>query len=141
MFDITPFRNRQKDLLDYFDNFDREFFANTPNVFSAFKVDILDKGDKFILQAELPGFSKEDIKIDIDGDYLTISATHNAETEQKKDNFVRKERRYGSLSRSFNISNIKKQEISAEYKNGVLELGLPKENPEEVTQTHTIEIK
>lgn len=72
---------------------------------------------------------------------MTISATHNAETEQKKDNFVRKERRYGSLSRSFNISNIKKQEISAEYKNGVLELGLPKENPEEVTKTHTIEIK
>lgn len=141
MFDITPFGNRRKDLFDYFGDFDKDFFVDMPNTFSAFKADVLDKGDKYILQAELPGFSKEDIKIDINGDYLTISATHNSETKEQKDNFVRRERKYGSLSRSFNISNIKKQEISAEYKDGVLEIALPKENPQTVSQTHRIEIK
>ena len=63
----------------------------------AIRTDILDKGDHYQLQAELPGFNKEDIKINLEGDCLTIQAEHKEETEEKKKEYVRKERHYGSL--------------------------------------------
>lgn len=71
---------------------------------------------------------------------MTISAQHQDEVEETKDNFVRKERRYGAFSRSFNISNVKTDEIHAQYKNGVLELDLPKLY-EEKTQVRKIDIQ
>lgn len=143
MFDILPFGQRQKDLFSYLDNFDKDFFGDTSGFISTFRSDILDKGDKYVLQAELPGFDKEDINIDIDGDFLTISAEHNEEKEEsdKDKNYVRRERKYGSFSRRFDISNIKHDEISAEYKNGILELDLPKQNPNLPKEPRKIEIK
>lgn len=126
MFDLMPFGYRNNSLAKFFDSFDKNFFGDMQNMVSEFKTDILDKGDKFVLQAELPGFSKEDINIDIDGDYLTVSATHNTESEEKKESYIKRERTFGSFSRSFNISNIKVDSIKAQYKDGVLELELPK---------------
>ncbi len=140
MFELFPFNNRQRDFFNFFDNDDRDFFRSIPNV-SAFRTDIIDKGDKYILQAELPGFSKEEINIGIEGDYLTISAEHKSEVEENKDNYIRKERRYGSFSRSFDISNIKADDISAEYKDGVLELDLPKQSIEPEKAIRKIEVK
>ena len=113
MFDLMPFGHNEKSLFDYLDHFERSFFGDTFGDGTAqFRTDIVDKGDKYVLQAELPGFSKEDIHIDVEGDYL-----HK---------FVRKERRYGSFSRSFRIANVKADAISASYQNGILELTLPK---------------
>ena len=85
---------------------------------------------------------KEDIKLDLNGDYLTISAEHNEEKEEKdeKRNYVRKERRYGSYSRSFNVANIDTDHIAASYENGVLTLDLPKRT-ETAPVSHQIEIK
>lgn len=141
MFELFPFNNRQRDLFNFFDNADRDFFGGIPNSISAFRTDIIDKEDKYILQAELPGFSKEEININVEGDYLTISAEHKSEVEESKDNYVRKERHYGSFSRSFDISNIKADEISAEYKDGVLELNLPKQSIEPDKGIRKIEVK
>lgn len=131
MFDLMPFGHREKSLYRAWDDFEKEFFGEPAKYLSGFKTDIIDKKDQYILQAELPGFSKEDIHINIDGDYLTISAEHKEDNEEKKDNYVRKERRYGSFSRSFNISDICADKITASYQNGVLELAMPKRTPEE----------
>ncbi len=138
MFDLIPFGRRDKDLFHYFDDFNKNFFGDMG--IAEFKTDIMDKGDKYILQAELPGFAKEDIQIDINGDYLTISAEHKEEKEEKKDDYIRKERRYGSFARSFNIADVKADAISAEYKDGVLELEMPKCTPE-AAKTQKVLIK
>ncbi len=98
------------------------------NQLRVFNTDIQDNGDSYTLEAELPGFAKEDIQIDIENDRLTIQAVHKAENDQKDDqgNYLRRERYYGSYSRSFDISDIESSQISAAYENGVLKLTLPK---------------
>lgn len=142
MFDLIPFDRKQHDLFDYFDRFEKNFFDGFGKDFSAFRTDIVEKDDKYVLQAELPGFQKEDIKVSIEGNNLTIRAEHNEEKEDKNDkkNFVRKERRYGSFARSFDITGIKADGISAQYQNGILELELPKEAPKKL-ESHSVEVK
>ena len=81
-----------------------------------------------MLQAELPGFDKDEINVDLDKDTLTISAAHKEEKKEKKHNYIRQERRYNSYCRSFHIPGIQKDNITAAYNNGVLEITLPKEN-------------
>ena len=141
MFDLMPFERRTRNISNFFDAFDKTFFSDFPASFSEIRTDIIDQGDKFLLQAELPGFDKEDIKIDLNGDTLSISAEHKAESEEKKeDGYVRRERRYGSFARSFDVSGIDVEKISAAYKNGVLELELPKKVPAR-PQARQIELK
>ena len=139
MFALTPFEKRSYDLFNAFHDFEDDFFKS-PQLRS-FKTDIRDDGDKFVLEAELPGFEKEDIRLDITGDTLTLSASHKTETEDtKKDNYIRRERSFGSYQRSFDLTGIDTDKIEAEYKNGILELTLPKmteQNPE----TRRLEIK
>ena len=129
MFGMIPFDRRDSSLFDMLDNFERNFFGTSSNTASSFRTDIRDEGDKFVLEAELPGFKKEDIKLDLKDGVLTISAQHSSENEEKKDSYVRRERRYGSFSRSFDVSGIQEDHISAAYNNGVLELTLPKAQP------------
>ena len=131
MFELTPFtRNRGMDLYRPFrdlEDLERSFFSgNTPGLF---KTDIRDSGDAYVLEADLPGMKKEDIHIDIDGDRLSISAERSAVKEEKDENggYVRCERSYGSFSRSFDISGIRGEDISAAYADGVLTLTLPKQ--------------
>ena len=129
MFGMIPFDRRDSSLFDMLDNFERNFFGSSNSTVSSFRTDIRDEGDKFVLEAELPGFKKEDIKLDLKDGVLTISAQHSSESEEKKDSYVRRERRYGSFSRSFDVSGIQEDHISAAYNNGVLELTLPKAQP------------
>lgn len=121
MYELMPFGN--DNFFSYFDNFEKNWWGNSVG---HFKADVVDKGDKYLLQAELPGFKKEDIYIDLDGNYLTIQASHTSESKNDSDKIVRKERQYNAFSRSFNISGIKADGITAEYTNGILELQLPK---------------
>ena len=110
------------------ENWNRAFFGDTS--LAEFKTDIRDAGDSFLLEADLPGVKKEDIHIDIDGDYLSISAQRNASREEKDDkgNYIRCERSYGSFSRSFDISSVRAEGITAAYDNGVLTLTMPKKS-------------
>ncbi|MGM9631167.1 Hsp20/alpha crystallin family protein [Butyricicoccus sp.] len=128
MFGMIPFEYRDRNLFNAFDNFERSFFDNSSVDLPAFRTDIRDAGDKYLLDAELPGFNKEDISLDIKDGILTITAEHNESNEQKDDkgNYIRRERRYGSFRRSFDISGIDENTISASYQNGILELSLPK---------------
>ena len=134
MFEIIPFDRRGRQFSTYdpfraFDEMERSFFKNS---LTEFRTDVSDNGDSYLVEAELPGFSKEDIQIDLDKDRLTISAERKSETEDsdEKKNFVRRERYYGSYSRSFDVTGIDTESIKAEYKDGVLNLTLPKKVPE-----------
>ena len=88
-----------------------------------------DAGDAYVLEADLPGVKKEDIHIDVDGDRLSISAQRSSGREEKDQdgNYIRCERSYGSFSRSFDISGVRSEDITAAYENGVLTLTMPKQ--------------
>ena len=126
MIPYTTSRRSSSSLMDLFDEFERSVFGENGRRTPAFSTDIRDEGAHYLLQAELPGFSKEDIDLDVKDGVLTISATHEQSEEQKKDNYVCRERRYGSFQRSFNLEGIQEDQICASYQNGVLELTLPK---------------
>ena len=127
MFDLIPFEHRNGGLFDSFDRWmDDSFFSGLDKDFAPCRTDIIDQGDKYLLRADMPGFKKEDININIQGDQLTVSAEHKEETKNDGKNYIRMERRYGALSRSFDIEGIDSGKISASYNNGVLELQLPK---------------
>lgn len=146
MFELKPVRRNRNNVSEYnpfrdWEDFERNFLGNPfgffdRNMFSDFKTDIKDEGNSYLLEADLPGFDKKDININIDGETLTISAERHSEHEEKdkQDKYVRCERSYGSYSRSFDISAIDEDEIKAKYENGVLKLTLPKK---EVTQPET----
>ena len=96
----------------------------------AFKTDVKDEGDRYELEADLPRFDKKDIHLDINGDTLTLSAERHSEHEEKdkKGKYVRCERSYGSYSRSFDLSGVKSDAITAKYEDGVLKLDMPKKD-------------
>ena len=140
MFELIPF-TRHVNVYDPFRAFDemqRSFFNDNRSL--SFRTDVIDTGDAYKLDAELPGFKKEDISIDVENDCLTISAERKAENEDKKHNFVKRERFYGSFSRSFDVSGINVDGIEAAYTDGVLTLNLPKK-VETVPASRRLEIK
>ena len=116
-----------------FDELERAFFSD--NVLGEFKTDIQEDGDSFVLEADLPGFKKEDIHVDVKDNTLSITAERHSEFEKKdkKNSYLRFERSFGSYSRSFDVSGIDCANIKASYKDGVLLLTLPKQKKEEPT--------
>ena len=109
MFGMLPFERGNDNTFDTFDRFMHNFFDNSNTTLPAFRTDIRDAGDKFILEAELPGFEKEDIHLDLKDGILTIAAEHKENADQKDDkgNYIRRERRYGSFSRSFDSARLR----------------------------------
>ena len=144
MFELIPFNHPMHRPMSYdpFREMDELFFNSPARQMSVnpFKTDVIDKGDAFELNAELPGFKKEDIKLDIENDCLTISAERKLENDEEKKNFIKRERFYGSYSRSFDLTGIDVDKIEASYTDGVLSLNLPKV-PEEVPVSRSIEIR
>ena len=110
-----------------FDDLERAFFSDRS--LGELKTDIKDTGDSYTLEADLPGFKKEDIHVDVADDRLTVSAERhsNYEDKDKKGNYLRCERSYGSYARSFDISGIDAAGIKAAYADGVLRVTLPKQ--------------
>jgi HSP20 family protein len=130
----NPFSEMEKMERDWFGN---GFFNNRE--LAEFKTDITDEGDHFELKADLPGFKKEDIHLNLEGDTLTINAERHSEHEEKKEKYVRCERSYGSYSRSFDVSGIDAAQIKAYYDGGVLDLKMPKKAAS-IPDTKQIEI-
>ena len=135
----NPFREMEQLERDFFGDPFQDFFHNSD--LSEFKTDVLDEGDHYELEADLPGFYKEDIKLELQGDNLVISAERhsNAEEKNKDGKVVRMERSYGSYQRSFNVSQIDTNNIRASYENGVLKLNLPKLNAQ-LPESRVLEI-
>ena len=103
------------------------------------KCDIYEKKGNVHIELEVPGFNKNDIKIDVEDGILTVAAHKHEEKEDKEKNYYRKERIYGSYKRQFTVGNIKENEINAKFNNGVLEISFPKEEKKETKKF--IEIK
>ena len=127
---LIPYRHNnclaRPDAASFMDDFFRPFFG-MDNFTSTFSVDVKDEGDKFVLEADMPGVKRDDISIDINDDVLTISAEWNAEKRNEhRHGYVINERRSGRASRSFTLENVREDDISAEYKDGVLTLTMPK---------------
>lgn len=132
MYGLTPFEKSGFDIFNAFNDFEKNFFGGSMPV-NTCKTDIRDEGEKYVMEAELPGFTKEDIKLDINGSYLVLTAEHKNEKNEKDDKgkYIRRERSYGSYTRSFDISGVDTENISAEYKDGILKIDLPKKASEE----------
>ncbi|MGI6403732.1 MAG: Hsp20/alpha crystallin family protein [Oscillospiraceae bacterium] len=141
MFDLVPFRTGNRGIWSYFDDLERSFFQNVFPATGMLRTDILDQGDHFLLSAELPGFSKEDIQVDLADGMLTIRAHRAEENEESKGNYLRRERRVGSYVRSFDVSAVKTQDITAQYQDGVLTLKLPKLETQPLPPARQIEIQ
>ncbi|MEY8764385.1 MULTISPECIES: heat shock protein Hsp18 [Clostridium] len=133
MFDMVPFRrDNSMSRGDEFERFVKSFFNN--DFFPAglngfgknFRADLRENDDSYIVEADLPGVDKNSIDLSFDNNYLTVSAKRNDSKEDKKENFVRRERNYGEFKRSFYIDNVDDKKISASFKDGVLKVNLPK---------------
>ncbi len=93
-------------------------------------VDLYEKDDRFVIKAELPGVDKNDIKIDLKDRVLTLSGERTYDNEVKEENYYRKERSYGKFQRAFRLpADVDSDKIKAEFKDGVLQVEVPK--PEE----------
>ena len=133
---------------DPFDEFNRMFPAffddgNLEKSFAGFNTDVMEKDGNYVLEAELPGFKKEDIHVDLKDDILTVSASRNEEKneEDKNTRYIRKERHSASYSRSFRVANVTPEDISASYKDGILEVTFPKRDALPEKEARKIEIK
>jgi len=145
MFDLVPFRNRSRKSVserrDPFNAMVSDIFNDVMDFTDrSFRADIKEKEDEYIIEAEMPGMKKDDIQLELDEDYLTISAEHQEESEEKGENYIRRERRQGRYSRSFYLENVKQDEIKAEYDEGILTIHLPKEEKTPVKK-RTIDIE
>ena len=111
------------------DMFRDPFFTNSNNT-KLMKTDIQEKDNNYILDMDLPGYEKEDIKAQLKDGYLTITAQKNTSNDDKDEegNYIRRERYCGKCSRSFYVGDgIKEEDMKANFKNGILQLTFPKE--------------
>ncbi|MBE0450192.1 MAG: Hsp20/alpha crystallin family protein [Clostridia bacterium] len=96
------------------------------NVINTFDVDVRESETRFIVEAELPGFSIENITIEYENSFLSIIAQKHEVNEVDDYDFIRRERRYGAFRRNFLVERVDKENIRATLKNGVLKVELPK---------------
>lgn len=127
MFDLTPFR-RRRDLspAEFGRDFFRDFLYPEAWFDPGFKADIKETPTEYIVEAELPGVDKEQIVVEYRDNTLTISAEQNEEINEEQPNYVRRERRQGSINRRFYVENVNSEKIAAEYKDGLLTIIMPK---------------
>ena len=136
---MIPRRKNEFDLLG--EMFEDPFF--TEHESKIMKTDIKEKKDKYLIDVELPGYEKENIKIDVEDGYLTVHAEIDSNKEEKEEGkFVRRERYVGSCSRSFYVvTEILAEDIKASFKNGMLKIEVPKkEEKKELPEKRYIQI-
>lgn len=144
MFGLVPFdfknnvpMNANRGMRNMFDLWDdsffKEIFAPASMDENSFKVDVKETDKGYELSADLPGMKKEDIHLSYENNYLTISAQKEdaQDTKDEDGQYIRRERRYGSMSRSFHIDGIDETQVAAEFKDGVLKVELPKKASQE----------
>ena len=118
---------------DAFNSLFRPFYVEEEA--TLMKTDIRETDNAYLMDVEMAGFDKKDIALKFESGYLTVSAKKNASEDGA--NYIRRERAY-SCSRSYYLGDVREKEIKAKYQNGVLEITVPKQTPEETT--HSINI-
>lgn len=136
---LVPRRND----FDLWDDFFNDPFFSSRKEMKLMKTDIREKDDKYLLDIDLPGYSKEDIKISVENGYLTVSAKkEESKEENEKGSYIKKERYSGECQRSFYIGDdIEAEDVKASFKNGILTLDIPKkEDQEKLPEKKYVEI-
>jgi len=119
--EIPTFTSLQREMDRLFEDFFRRGGLMRPSV------DVVETDDTVVVKAELPGMEPKDVDISVSGDKLTIKGERKAEKEEKGKTFYRMERCYGSFSRTIELpASVEADKAKADYKNGVLEITLPK---------------
>ena len=141
-----------ENLMDMFNDFDRDFFRGFArpehmlygkNAQRMMKTDVKETDEGYELDVDLPGFKKEEIHLDLENGYLTISTEKALENkEEKKGKVLRQERYSGTMSRSFYVGDsLTEEDIKAKYENSVLSLSIPKKEAQKVPEKKTILIE
>lgn len=128
----NPFREMEE--------MERAFWNSGNGMNGFFRTDVIDCGDYYCIESELPGFDRENIDVDIQNDCMKITAVRKNESEEENRKYIRKERFCGTFSRSFDVSGISVDQIDASFKDGVLTVTLPKK-PEMVPASRKLEIR
>ncbi|HHX80001.1 MAG TPA: Hsp20/alpha crystallin family protein [Acholeplasmataceae bacterium] len=134
---LTPIKhNHSFDLFkdEFFEDFFEFPFSRFGRNMQKMKTDIIETKDKYIINIDIPGYDKKDIKVHVGDNYLTVYVKKEEEATDeapKGGKYVYRERYVGTASRSFYIGNVKESDIKAKYENGTLTLSMPKLNKEE----------
>ncbi len=145
---LIPFNRRSDNLVssmtsihDMLDDFFSNSYPSRSLARDTFKLDIQDRENDFLIEAELPGVDKENVSISMEADCLTIAVNVNEEKqeEDKERNYLHKERRSCSMSRKIYLSDADVDNISAKLENGVLAVTVPKLTQVETVKTINIE--
>jgi len=132
MFGIRPIRNWEENTPKRMNwDFDQVFESmfdhiNYISSYQPLKADVKEKDKEYILEIEIPGVEKEDINLEIKDDILTISVERKEEINEERENYIRRERKYGSFRRAFYVDDVDQEKIKAKFKHGVLKVKLPK---------------
>ena len=138
------------DWMDFpFDRFDREFFGRKNPLYgkhakNMMKTDIREHDEGYELDVDLPGFKKDEISVQLNNGYLTISASKGLDKDEqdKKGKYIRKERYAGAMQRSFYVGDALTQEdVKAKFENGILKLSLPKKDAKAIEEKKGIAIE
>ena len=126
------------------DLFDSDFFGGRNPLYgrhakNLMKTDIREKEDGYEMAVDLPGFNKDEIKVEIKDGYMTVSANKDLDKDEadKKGRVIRRERYVGTCSRTFYVGDIKPEDVKAKYESGVLNIVLPKEEQKELPTAST----
>lgn len=136
---MIPRKRNDFDLFE--DMFSDPFFERKES--RLMKTDIKEKKDKYIIEVDLPGYEKENIEIEMENSYLkvTAKASKNIDELDEDERYIHKERFYGECSRSFYVGdNVKEEDVKASFKNGILSLCIPKEEPKKLEEKKKIQI-
>ena len=133
---------------DWFD-FDRDFWGKKnplygKNAKNIMKTDIREHDEGYELDVDLPGFKKDEISVELDDGYLTISAAKglDKDEQEKKGKYIRKERYAGAMQRSFYVGDaVTQEDIKAKFEDGILKLSIPKKDAKAVETKKTIAIE
>lgn len=129
--DLVPVTRTPRRTESWFDSFFDDDFFRMPVLNNDMKVDIKETEDAYQFMIEAPGVNKEQVAIEYKNEHLTVTVSHEDEVEEEKENYIRRERRSGSMCRTFRVGNIDKDKIKAKMENGILELTIPKDAAKE----------
>ena len=137
-----------ENLFDAFfdDSFERNFWNQRNPLYgkhaqNLMRTDVRETDTSYELDIDLPGFQKDEVKVDLDHGYLTISAAKSMDRKDQHGRYIRQERYAGQCSRSFYVGDLKPEQIQAKYEDGILRLTLPKEDPKALPSPNRIEIQ
>ena len=121
---MLPMRKYYLDSIfdDFMDDMDT---TRTP--FDVMKCDIYEKDGAYHIEADVPGFKKEEISLECEDGYITITAEKNSENEDSNKKYLKRERNYSKTTRKFYVGDVDSNEIKAEFKDGILNVTVPKQ--------------